>query len=95
MVVHSLLGRITTDVGLLASDLVIDPDGAEPLYLQLAAILRAQITDGALPPNRPVPSITTLVQQYGVARGTAIHALEVLQAEGLVHTVRGRGTFVR
>jgi DNA-binding GntR family transcriptional regulator len=73
---------------------VIDLDGPDPIYQQLADILRAQIADGTLPPNRPVPSITTLVQTYGVARGTAIHALEVLRDEGLVRTVQGRGTFV-
>jgi GntR family transcriptional regulator len=73
---------------------MIDPEGPEPLYQQLAAILRGQINDGTLPANRPVPSIATLVQEYGVARGTAIHALDVLREEGLVRTVQGRGTYV-
>jgi GntR family transcriptional regulator len=72
----------------------LDPDGAEPLYQQLAAILRRQIADGTLPKNRPIPSVARLVQEYGVARGTALHAIELLKAEGLVRTVPGRGTFV-
>ncbi len=74
---------------------MIDPEGAEPIHLQLAAIIRVQIQDGTLPPNRPVPSIAMLVQTYGVDGGTAIHALEILRNEGLVHTVQGRGTFVK
>lgn len=94
MAVHSLLGRITADDRLLAFVPVIDPEGPEPLYAQVAAILRAQIEDGTLPVDRPVPSITTLVQTYGIARGTAIHALGVLEEEGLVRVVQGRGTFV-
>lgn len=94
MVVHSLLGRITADDRPLTSVLVIDPEGPEPLYQQVAAILRAQIEDGTLPPDRPVPSITSLVQEYGIARGTAIKALGVLEDEGLVRVVQGRGTFV-
>jgi GntR family transcriptional regulator len=35
------------------------------------------------------------VQEYGIARGTARRAVEVLRDEGLVITVQGRGTYVR
>jgi GntR family transcriptional regulator len=73
---------------------MIDPEGMEPLYLQLAAILRGRIERGDLLPNRPIPSILSLQQEYGLARGTVIHAVNVLRAEGLVKTVIGRGTFV-
>ena len=44
---------------------------------------------------RPVPSERTLTQRYGVAVGTVKKAIEVLRSEGLVHTVIGRGIFVR
>jgi GntR family transcriptional regulator len=73
---------------------VIDPDGPEPLYLQLAAILRERIKAGVYLPNRPVPSITSLQQEFDLARGTVIHAIEVLRHEGSVRTVQGRGTYV-
>ncbi|MDQ2874249.1 MAG: GntR family transcriptional regulator [Actinomycetota bacterium] len=43
----------------------------------------------------PVPSETSLVQEFGVARGTVRRAIEVLRDEGLVLTVQGRGTFVK
>lgn len=72
----------------------IDPDGATPIYRQVADILRARIESGEIQPNRPVPSITQLVQEFGVARGTAIKALDALREEGIVKTVPGRGTFV-
>ncbi len=73
----------------------IDHEGAVPVYRQLAAILRAQIESGELAPGRPVPSERTLTQRYGVAVGTVKKAVEVLRSEGLVHTVTGRGIFVR
>jgi GntR family transcriptional regulator len=73
---------------------MIDPDGPVPLYLQLAALLRERIRSGSLAPDRPIPSIVHLCQEYGLARGTVIHAIDVLRQEGLVHTVPGRGTFV-
>lgn len=74
--------------------MMIDPDGPEPLYQQVAAILRGRIASGELPPNRPVPSVAQLVQEFEIARGTAIKALEVLRSEGLVRVVVGRGTYV-
>ena len=41
-----------------------------------------------------MPSITRLAQEYGVAKGTAVKALDVLRREGLTRTVAGWGTFV-
>lgn len=77
-------------------DLVtIDHLGETPLYQQLAAILREQIVSGELEPGRPLPSHMTLVQQYGVARGTAVKAVRLLVNEGLVRIVPGRGAYVQ
>lgn len=72
----------------------IDPDSRVPVYRQLAAILRGQIADGTLQPDRVLPSKATLQQTYGVSQGTVERALAALKAEGLVVTVLGRGVFV-
>jgi GntR family transcriptional regulator len=72
----------------------IDLRSAVPAYQQLAAILREQIASGELAADQMVPSETTLIQRYGIARGTVRRAIEVLRDEGLVVTVQGRGTFV-
>ncbi len=73
----------------------IDLRSAVPAYRQLASILREQIKSGELAADQPVPSETTLIQRYGIARGTVRRAIEVLRDEDLVVTVQGRGTFVR
>jgi GntR family transcriptional regulator len=73
---------------------VIDHDGPTPLYVQVADAIEARIKAGELLPDRPVPSENQLVQEYGVARGTARKALELLRERGLVISVVGRGTFV-
>jgi GntR family transcriptional regulator len=73
----------------------VDHDGELALYLQIAAILRAQIASGELPAGRPIPSEVTLAQQYGVSRLTARKAVHLLRAEGLVRHAVGRGTFVQ
>jgi DNA-binding GntR family transcriptional regulator len=72
----------------------IDHEGKTPVYLQLAAILRAAIKAGTYPPGRPIPSESRLMQEHGVARETARKAVRVLAAEGLVEVVQGRGVYV-
>lgn len=73
---------------------VIDPEGPTPLYVQVADAVQARIEAGELLPDRPIPSENQLVQQYGVARGTARKTIQLLRERGLVVTVVGRGTFV-
>jgi DNA-binding GntR family transcriptional regulator len=72
----------------------VDHLSGTPVYLQLAAILRAAIERGEIEPDRPLPSYTTLMQEHGVARGTAAKAVQVLVNEGLVKIVPGRGAYV-
>jgi GntR family transcriptional regulator len=72
----------------------IDHDGKTPVYLQLAAILRKAIKRGDYPPGRKLPSETTLMQEYGLARGTVRKSARVLADEGLVEVVQGRGVYV-
>lgn len=74
---------------------MIDPDGPVPVYRQLADLIRGQIEAGDLLPDRPIPSAVRLVQEHGVARGTALHAIRVLVEEGWVYVVPGKGTYVR
>lgn len=45
-------------------------------------------------PGAPAPSERELVQRFGVARMTVRHAIDGLVAEGLLHRVPGKGTFV-
>jgi GntR family transcriptional regulator len=71
----------------------LDPDAPEPLYEQLAGILREKIRTGEIPSRRALPSNRTLTQEYGVARGTATHAVAILIDEGWAYTVHGRGVF--
>ena len=73
---------------------IVDPDSATPVYVQVADILRSRIEAGQLLPDRPVPSEAQLQQEFGVARGTARKAIAVLRDQGLVVTVKGRGSYV-
>lgn len=72
----------------------LNPYAEEPLYSQLAGILRRRIESGELGHLDPLPSETTLCQQYEISRDTARRAVQALREEGLVFTVAQRGTFV-
>lgn len=69
-----------------------DPDPRA--YVRIAASLRARITAGDLRPGQPMPSITSLCQEWEVARATAAHALQLLEEENLVRRWPGRGYYV-
>jgi len=73
---------------------VIDPLSPTPVYVQVADELQRRIESGDLQPNRPIPSETAIRQEFGVARGTARRAVELLRERGLVFTVPHRGTYV-
>ena len=73
----------------------MDPYSPEPRYQQVAGILRRRIESGALKAGDTLPSQTTLMQDYGIARMTASKAVRVLIDEGLVVVVPGMGTFVK
>lgn len=70
----------------------VDHRDPTPLYEQLAAILRDQISSGEI--TDMLPSESHLQQTHEVSRGTVRRALEILANEGLVFTIRARGTFV-
>src|SRR5215472_6771379 len=72
----------------------VDHMDPTPLYTQLADILREMIKSAELQPRSALPSESYLQQEQGVSRGTVRMAIGILRDEGLVVTIRGRGTFV-
>jgi GntR family transcriptional regulator len=66
-----------------------------PLSRQIAEDMSAAIRSGALTPGSLLPSERELIERYGTSKSTASKAIALLQAEGLVTTEFGRGTFVR
>lgn len=63
------------------------------LTTDLAADLRTRIVDGVIQPGDKLPSENALISEFGVSRTVVRSALTRLQAEGLVETERGRGSF--
>ncbi len=65
-----------------------------PLSAQLVEHMREAIRDGTLVPGDRIPATRKLSCALGIARGTVTTAIELLIAEGVLHTRQGAGTFV-
>lgn len=72
----------------------LDPDAREPLYEQLASLIRGQIMSGEIPAGRRVPSMRELTQEHGISNRTVDSAMKILKTEGLIEMEPGKGLFV-
>jgi GntR family transcriptional regulator len=70
------------------------PTGHSPLYMQVAATLRAQIVEGQIKTGEALPSERDLCTIMGASRVTVRKATEMLIEEGLLSRRQGSGTFV-
>lgn len=77
------------------SSLTIDRDSAEPVYAQLADILRRQIVSGRFRPGDRLPSEAMLVRTYQVSPMTVRRAINLLAEQNVISAAQGRGTFVK
>src|SRR5579885_916238 len=72
----------------------IDPRSPVPLYAQIAARLRVAIAADELKPGDALPSVRQLAAQLRINPATVVQAYRELEADGLVATRQGAGTFV-
>jgi GntR family transcriptional regulator len=68
---------------------------SRPRHEQIAAVIRAQIMAGDLPPGTQLPSTPNLVAQYSAANATIQSALAALKEEGFLYSQVGKGVYVR
>jgi DNA-binding GntR family transcriptional regulator len=66
-----------------------------PAYLQIAETLADRVTTGVYPAGSRLPSGAELCTEFSVSPMTVRRALTILQDQGLVSGIRGRGTFAR
>ncbi len=67
----------------------------EVAYHRVYNVLRERIIDHSLKAGEKIPPERILCDNFGVSRITVRHALRLLQDQGLVERMPGRGTFVR
>ena len=67
---------------------------SQPIYTQLADLLKKQIVRGQLRPGDKLPSVRELAIRYTVNPNTVQRTYRELEQEGVVEVRRGQGTFV-
>jgi len=65
-----------------------------PLYFQLAEILKERIEAGRWAPGDRFPSEREITGEFGVSRTVIRPALDLLESDGQLIRIKGRGTFV-
>ncbi|MBA9028480.1 MULTISPECIES: GntR family transcriptional regulator [Bacillaceae] len=65
-----------------------------PLYINVYDELLLQITKGEYPVGSRLPSEPDLASRLGISRATLRQALALLQDDGIVRNIRGKGNFV-
>ncbi|GAB4494294.1 MAG: PLP-dependent aminotransferase family protein [Anaerolineales bacterium] len=72
----------------------LDRNSPVPLYEQIEQHLRQGILNGLLPPETRLPASRQLARDLGVNRITVENAFAALEADGLVYSRVGSGTYV-
>ena len=72
----------------------INTNDGLPIYRQIVRQVRHAVASGKLVPGDQLPSQRDLSSELVINHLTVKKAYEVLEAEGLIATERGRGTFV-
>lgn len=75
-------------------DLRIDPTDAVPIYAQVVEQIKSLIASRALRVGDPMPSVRELAVSLRINRNTASKAYQTLEAEGVLVSRQGQGTFV-
>lgn len=66
----------------------------KPLYINVYDELLLQIKKGIFPVDSQLPSEPDLASRLGISRATLRQALALLQDDGIVRNIRGKGNFV-
>ena len=72
----------------------IDVTGRTPIYEQICRAVCSEITLGVLKENDQIPPSRILAQQLGLNPNTVAKAYQILERDGIIYTVAGRGSFV-
>lgn len=82
-------------IGSTLTGMATPAEAEQARYRQVADELRRRIQAGDYAPGSVLPSELELLGEFGVSRNTVRGAVGILRNEGLVYSVKGRGSFVR
>lgn len=65
-----------------------------PIYEQLYKSITKMAALGAMDKDEPLPSVRALAQELGVNPNTVQKAYQMLERDGIIYSVPGKGSFV-
>lgn len=75
-------------------NIIITNSAGVPIYEQISDQIKAMIMNGSLKEGDALPSMRNLAQDLRVSVITTKRAYEILEAEGMIESFTGRGSFV-
>ena len=75
-------------------DIIIDNSASVPIYEQLRNQIRDQIINDVLAYDEQLPSIRVLAKDLSISIMTVKKAYDALEADGVIETRQGKGSFV-
>ena len=74
--------------------MILNAEGSEPIYVQIARWLETEILRGDIEENHKIYSQYQLAEMFTINPATAAKGLTILADEGIVYKKRGLGMFV-
>lgn len=74
--------------------ITIDYQDRRPIYEQIVSRYEMLILTGALEENEQLPSVRQMAQELSINPNTIQKAYSILEHEGYIYPVKGRGNFV-
>lgn len=74
--------------------ILINTSSMTPIYEQIADQIKQLIKSEVLKPDDPLPSVRAFAKDYKISALTVKKAYDVLDEEGFIHTVHGKGSYV-
>ena len=75
-------------------NLIINHTSMEPIYEQIIAQIKAEVIEGRMTAGDALPSVRALSRELKISALTVKKAYDLLDEEGLIVTVHGKGSFV-
>jgi GntR family transcriptional regulator len=79
----------------MAASFQLDPRDPLPLYAQLERAIKLEIASGKLPLGRQLPTVRQMAVELKINANTVAKVYAELEAQGVLSTRRGVGTFVQ
>ncbi len=74
--------------------LIINTSSMTPIYEQIIDGIKKLITHGELKENDPLPSVRVLSRELRISALTVKKAYDILEEEGYIKTVHGKGSYI-